>query len=227
MTPRSETRQLEAALAGARTPQVPTGLAARIVGEVTGLPQQSPAEALVSPTARSGSKPRWKHAVAAAALMLVVGATTLVLSGGDAETPHGEQLAIAQKIAPALSSPLEAGLAVASPLPAGPAAAEANSPKHVPAASNNDALVPPVPEATELAIAPSPAPIEPAPTVAQQDAIRPATTVVEPLPASTPIYGPSAPSQGFGITGGNSTNMPRSGPAGGAGSGGLGAPPHR
>lgn len=219
----SEARSLDRALAGARMPQVPAGLAARIAGEVTGLPQQSPGEVSAAPVATRASNPRWMRAAVAAALALVVGVTTLVLRGG-AETEHGEQLAAAQTIAPPATPSTE--LAVAPVRPTVPAAAKAKSQKPAPAVDSYNAPASSAAEPTELAVAPALAP-EPVPVVAQQDAVRPATTVVEPLPASTPIYGPSAPPQGLGIAGGSGANMSRSGPGGGAAPGGLGGPPRR
>ncbi|MBO9498112.1 MAG: hypothetical protein J7496_03605 [Novosphingobium sp.] len=231
-SPASADSELDRALSLARTPQVPADLAARIVREVTRLPQQPVAPAPPAEVARPSPR-HWLRAAGFAALVLVTGAAaTLVMQDEPADERADEQVAVAsppalaaphsamQKIVPAGTASLAAGPAAAPRAPsAQPAQLAHPAAKGVSAdqpAEIGSKIVPTPSAPAELAsgtaaraaVAP-----EKASGLAQTGPVDPGTAV-GPL---APNYSPYGPPAGLGISSGGGMPMPE----GSAGAGAL------
>lgn len=224
MSAQREEHELDQALARARTPQVPADLAARIVNQVTQLPQQAPAAGPASsPVAEKPAGWRWQRTAAVAALFVLAGAAAFLFRGAPDGERASEQLVAAQPAgftvpAPGPAAdriePQAAELAATSTGTSAPAGHPADLPQDLAATQEPAPVAQPLPPAVELAESPAAAPpgTEPAPVLAQGDPSPPSVNIGPTAPVG-PSYGPSEAPQGLGIVGGNRGGIPGPGPS--------------
>ncbi|WEK46544.1 MAG: hypothetical protein P0Y56_16280 [Candidatus Andeanibacterium colombiense] len=240
--------ELDRLLALASTPQVPANLAARIVGDVTRLPQQAaaprPTERSVA-AGRQQSRQRLRAAGFAAVVLITGTAVALLTRGGTDDEPIGVQVAATDRPAPALAGAPRLATAPGALAPAGsPATAPGPRRPHAPGLPAADqpgqatepspaASTPlPAPPAAQLAVeAPTAVGEHEKPAgLAQNGPVDPGSSV-GPLGPPQSTYGPPA---GFGISGSGGLPMPEgssppssSAPRGGRPGGPPGGPFHR
>lgn len=243
---------LDRALSRTPTPQVPPGLSARIVADVTRLPQDAPG-LIRSDTSRSPEAPRSRLATGfAAAAVLAIGllGTALITRSGERGMPPPDRM-LAADVSPT-STPAAPPLGSQSPAlaDAAPDAPSATAPQAVQngqpiqtAPQNTAGELPASAGHTSNTLALRQPVTAPAPEQApagQQESVELArkegadeTTTVGPVDSSAspaPVYGPPA-AQGLGVAGGKlnppaTQGPPRSEPSH-AGPGGSTGGPNR
>ncbi|KPL68299.1 hypothetical protein SZ64_09310 [Erythrobacter sp. SG61-1L] len=224
---------LDRALSRASTPQVPPGLAGRIVADVTRLPQDAPGLARAD-ASRSHDAGRGRLATAfAISAVLAIGllGTALITRSGERGMPPPDRLLAADAPRPAEPGPL-----VPEGQPSPLASADTVSPRTAAANSRDSSLpieaAPPETAAAQpksashttqvLAAQPAitaPASLspplkaqEPVELARQGDAAAPsAIGPVDPSASPAPVYGPPA-TQGLGVAGGKASPPATQGP---------------